>query len=43
MLGHLVHMRDTIDDSPAFYVPKGEGWMRRTWRALFGRRLPAGH
>jgi len=39
MLGNLVHMRDEIvDDGPFYVAPKGEGWLSRAWRTLFGRK-----
>ncbi|MGD0141596.1 MAG: hypothetical protein ABSC92_00395 [Rhizomicrobium sp.] len=41
MLGHLVHTRDSLEDAPAYFPPRSESWMRRAWRAVFGRR--AGH
>jgi hypothetical protein len=40
MLGHLVTNRYGADDAPVYYAPKGDGWMRRAWRAMFGKRNP---
>jgi hypothetical protein len=38
MLGHLVHNRYDAVEAPVYYAPKGESWMRRAWRAVFGKR-----
>ena len=43
MLGHLVHMREAGFDVSVPYTPKGDGWMRRAWRALFSKRHEPAH
>jgi hypothetical protein len=38
MLGHLVNNRYGAHEAPAYYTPKGDSWMLRAWRAMFGKR-----
>jgi hypothetical protein len=43
MLGHLVHNQYGADEAPVYHTPKGDSWVRRAWRAMFGRRNQSGH
>jgi hypothetical protein len=38
MLGHLVHNRYDAYEAPFYDTPKGDSWVLRAWRAMFGKR-----
>lgn len=43
MLGHLVPNPYGADEAPLYYAPRGDSWMMRAWRVMFGKRSLTRH